>query len=167
MSNNNNAKKASMNNNNNNNNMFQEAMNNWNSQWQNNNWADWGKNLSSMMDFNKVRQNMSRNMEAFTAANQVCLEGAQAISRRGAEMMQKNAQHTYDVLKDAMGSQNIQEAQHKQANLISQMTHGFGENMKEVAQIASKASIEVVEMMNKRLTESTHEFVNCCTPNTK
>ena len=171
-SNSNQAKKAGQASSNNNGNSWNNwsdsnNWNNWNNNWNNGNWADWGKTASAWLDYNGVRRSASRNLEALTAANQVCLESWQAISRRAAEALQYNAQQAYNCAREACNSTTPQEAQNKHAHCLTSMVQNLCDNAKEATQIASKASMEVVELMNRRAEESTHEWANCCASSKK
>lgn len=142
------------------NNPFMDAMNNMQDMFKNNKF-EFPKDMSSMMDVSKVKSSMTKNMEVLTAANQACMETMQNMSRRTVEMMQQNAQHAYECAKHTMDS-NPQDVHHKGAHCMTNIVHNVCEHAKEAVQHVSKTGLEVMDMMNKRAAEASHEFSSCC-----
>ncbi len=138
----------------------------WTNNWNNHNWNNWNQFPNQWFDFNNVRNATSKNMKAFSDANQVMVEGLQAIARRTGDVLQQNAQHSMECLKETWGCKSLPEAQSRQQNLCNTLTQNCFNNAKEVTEIASKATVEVVDICNRRASEATEELANCCATGT-
>jgi hypothetical protein len=120
------------------------------------------ENMGSMpnfMDFATMRQEFSKNIEAWTAANQVALDLGKESARRAVEIMQKNAQSVYDSSKEAASCKNFSDAQHQQMHMISDIMQNAFSQARESADIFSKATKEILDVCNKRVSEALNE---CC-----
>ncbi len=115
--------------------------------------------MPNFMDFGNMRQQFSKNIEAWTAANQVALDFSKESARRCVEVMQKNAQCMYDSSKEAMSCKSLEEAQHKQTHMLADVVHNAFSQAKESADIGSKAAKEILDVCNKRVSEALNE---CC-----
>jgi len=135
----------------------------WSNNWNNHNW---NQLPNQWFDLNNVRNTTSKNMKAFSDASQVMLEGWQAITRRTGDVLQQNAQHSMECLKETCGYKSLPEAQNRQATLYNTLTQNYFNNAKEVTEIASKATVEVVDICNRRTSEATEELATCCATNT-
>lgn len=113
--------------------------------------------MPNFMDFNNLRQQYSKNIEAWTEANQVVLDFSKEAARRAAEVMQRNAQCIYDCSRDAMASKSLEEAQSKQANMIASVMDNTFAQAKESADISSRAAKEILDMCNRRISEALAE----------
>lgn len=134
--------------------------------WNNHNWNNWNQWSNQWFDTNTLRNSTSRNMKAFSDANQVMLEGLQAIARRTGEVCQQNTQQGMECLRDTWGCKSLPEAQSKQASYCTTIAQNCFNNAREVTEIASKATVEVVDICNRRASEASEEFSNCCATGT-
>jgi phasin family protein len=139
---------------------------NYSNYWGNHNWNNWNQFPNQFFDYNNIRNTTSKNMKAFSDANQVMLEGLQAIARRTNDVLQQNAQQSMECLKETMGCRSLPEAQNKHATLYNTLTQNCFNNAKEVTEIASKATVEVVDICNRRASEASEELANCCATGT-
>lgn len=108
---------------------------------------------NSFADWNRMRDQFSRNIEAATTANQVALDCMRESARRSAEVMQKAAQHTYECWKDAAACRTPEDAQNRQADFMNSMIKSSFSNAKEMTEMASRAATEIVEICNRRMQE--------------
>lgn len=129
------------------------------------NWAQNFNQFSKLMpnlgDMNSYKDQASRNVEAATAANQIAVEGAQAITRRAVEVMQQSAQNSMECFREACSSRSPEDAQRAQAEFCNQMVQAACNNAREIAEMASKASMEIVDICNRRLAEAAQEWSEC------
>jgi phasin family protein len=139
-----------------------ENTENWsnNPNWANWNWNSWTNMFQNPVDLNKLRNTTSKNIEAVSAANQVALESLQTISRKTAETIQQNARQSVECCREACNSKNPNEAYSRQADYFNNFLQNCFNNSKEVAEIASKAAAEVIEICNNRMNEATRELCN-------
>ena len=98
-----------------------------------------------------------KNIEALTAANKTAAEGAQAVAKRQAELLQETIEEVSARLKTAMAGASPDSAA-KQAELAKAAFDKALVNMRELAEIASKANSEAFELINQRVLESVEEL---------
>lgn len=109
-------------------------------------------------DFNQWRDQVSKNMKALSAANQVAVDCAQESARRTAELLQKNAQHSYECLKEASNCRSVEDAHANGADWFSSTLKNTSNNSRELTDIMFKAATEIVDIYNRRLHEALCEF---------
>ena len=109
-------------------------------------------------DFNSLMEVQRRNIEAFTAANQVVAEGVQAIARRQAEVMRTNVDEVMTASKDLTAGGAPEMNAEKQANLSKAIFEKQFSNAREVSEMISKSSFEAFDLLNKRAAESFDEL---------
>lgn len=125
-----------------------------NAQQKQNNWFNPFENfaqINSMMDFAQIKHHISKNMEAFAAANQATLECMKETGARIADSAQKN-------LQKAMSCKTPQDA-HSQETLSFMMQNAIS-NIKDTAEICAKTTKDVLDIYNKRFQEAVSEFSN-------
>jgi phasin family protein len=121
----------------------------------NNPFADLFKNN---FDFNQVFSTQRRNLEALSAANQAVVEGAQAISRRQAEVFRANVENVLKVSKEVMTSAGTPEVGvGRQADLARALFENTLSNLREVTETVTKSGFEAFDVLNKRVAESLEE----------
>jgi phasin family protein len=99
-----------------------------------------------------------RNLEAFTQANQLAVEGAHALVKRQIEMTQQTFEDVSTMLRDITQPSSTEDRIAKQTEFTKKMidkglTHG-----REVAALAAKAGSEATEVLQKRTTEGLDEM---------
>lgn len=109
-------------------------------------------------DFNSLFEVQRRNIEAFTAANQVVAEGAQAIARRQAEVLRTNVDQVLNASKDMVSGGTPDVNVEKQATLSKNLFEKQLSNAREVSEMISKSSFEAFDLLNKRAAESFDEL---------
>lgn len=114
--------------------------------------------FNSFSDWNRMRDQFSKNVEAVTSANQVALDCMRESARRSAEAMQKAAQHTYECMKDAASCKTPEDAQNRQADFVNSMIKSSFSNAEEMTKMASRAATEIVEICNRRMQEVVQEM---------
>jgi phasin family protein len=113
--------------------------------------------LPGMPDMEALANAQRRNMEAFTAANRVALEGAQAVARRHMEILQASMTEMTEAMK-AMGSQEAPQTKAaRQAELLKSAYEKAVTNMKELSDLIQKSNAEAVSVLNTRFTEAMDE----------
>ena len=117
--------------------------------------ADMFKNS---FDFNQILSTSRRNMEAISAANQVVVESAQAISRRQAEVARANIDNALKVSKDIMTSGTPETSISKQSDLMKAFFENTLTNLREVSELVTKSSFEAFDVLNRRTAESMEEI---------
>ncbi|WP_029014708.1 phasin family protein [Niveispirillum irakense] len=108
-------------------------------------------------DFDSVLASQRRNVEAVVAANQLALEGAQAVARRHAEIVRQTIEETSSVVTQLITPGTPEDKVAKQAELIKSAFEHASANMKELGEMIAKSNTEAVEVLTKRLQENFDE----------
>lgn len=117
--------------------------------------ADYFKN---MWDFNQLFSTQRRNIEALSTVNQVVVEGAQAISRRQAEVVRSNVENVLKASKDMLTGSSPETSIAKQAELAKAIFENTLSNLREMTEMVTKSGFEAFDVLNKRAAESIEEI---------
>jgi phasin family protein len=110
------------------------------------------------VDVEALAASQRRNIEALTQANQVALEGAQAVLRRQFEIGRQTADEVWVILRDAaQPNASAEDRIAKQAEYSKQAIERGLANAREIAELVTKASTEAFDVITKRVTESLAE----------
>lgn len=99
-----------------------------------------------------------RNLEAFTAANQLAFEGAKAMTQRQVELMQQVWEESAEAAQTLSTAGKPEEQIAKQAALVKRGFERSVANMRELAEIGAKSNSEAAEVLNRRFAEGLDEF---------
>jgi phasin family protein len=120
--------------------------------------------FKSWLDMNQVFSTQRRNIEAISAANQVMVEGAQAISRRQAEIARDQVEQVLKASRDMLSSGTPETNVTKQADLAKSMFENALINFREITEMATKSGFEAFDLLNKRTAESMGELSRSAQP---
>ncbi len=126
----------------------------------------WDMDITKMMadfkvpgvDMDAVLQSQRRNIEALTAANQLAVEGMQAVSRRQMEILQQTMQEASSMMQDLMASGTPEEGVAKQAELVKTAFEKALTNMKEMSEMIAKSNYEAADVISKRISANLDEI---------
>ncbi len=110
------------------------------------------------VDWQELMASQQKNVEALTRANQVLLEGAQAVIQREVEIMQKAMQEFAESSRELMQEGDPQAQAQKRLELAKASFEAALRNMRELAEMAGRSNREALEMINKRAMESFDEI---------
>ena len=110
------------------------------------------------VDWQELMASQQKNVEALTRANQVLLEGAQAVIQREVEIMQRAMQEFAEASRDLMQEGDPQAQAQKRLDLAKASFEAALRNMRELAEMAGRSNREALEMINKRAMESFDEI---------
>jgi len=99
-----------------------------------------------------------RNIEAMTTANQLVIEGIQAVLRREAEILRQTIEESSTVLRDLMAAGAPEEKLAQQTDLLKSSFEKALANLRELAEMAAKSNTEAAEVLTKRVGESLSEL---------
>lgn len=108
-------------------------------------------------DMNPLLQAQRRNAEVFSAVSQVITESVQAIARRQAEILQAGTTEMLQLAKDVAASSSPETAMATQTAFAKTNFENSLSNTRELAEIVSKSSIEVFDVLSKKLSENVDE----------
>lgn len=121
-------------------------------------WKSFTDFKAPVVDINSAINTQRRNIEAFSAASQVLVEGAQAATKHQTDALRENVESLISATKDILTSNSPESNTTKQIALVKNWYEGSMENAREVAELVSKSSTQAFELINKRATESWEEF---------
>lgn len=109
-------------------------------------------------DFEGVVAAQRRNMEAIVAANQLAVEGYQAVARRQAEILRQSLEETSTVISELLTPGTPEDKVAKQAALVKASFEKASANIKELAELVAKSNSEAADVLSKRVKESIEEL---------
>jgi phasin family protein len=121
--------------------------------------------LSNMMkqyklpgvDMDSLVASQKKNLEALTSANRVAVEGLQAVAKRQAEILQETMNETSKAVDALSKAGSPQDIAAKQAELAKGAFERALSNMRELAEMVTKANREATDTVNARITATLDE----------
>lgn len=105
------------------------------------------------MDMSSLGNIMKETAETITSTNQLISDTVQSIAKRGADSFQKNTSEMFNTMKEAASAGDVEQIANCQQNYWRSTVEHNINSAKEILDIASKSSIEVLEVMSKNFTE--------------
>ena len=109
------------------------------------------------VDVESIVASQRRNIEALTAANQLAVEGLQAVMRRQAEIVRASLEEAGGYVNQIATAGTPEEKAAKQAELIKLAFEKSLSNAKELAELVAKSNSEAAEVLSRRVSESLDE----------
>lgn len=110
------------------------------------------------VDMSRMLATGRKNAEAFSAINQMMIEGMQTVTRRQTEMMQENVEGFLKATKDILTSNSPETNTQKQADFTRSMYENSVSSARELSEMISKSCMEAFDLINKRATQSIEEI---------
>ena len=99
-----------------------------------------------------------KNLEALTQANQLAVEGAQAVARRQVELARQAVDEASAVLREWTQPGAPEDRLAKNVELAKQAFEKGVANAREIAELVAKANAEAFNVIQKRVAESFEEI---------
>jgi len=110
------------------------------------------------VNMEQVVASQRRNLEALTAANHLAVQGFQAVTKRQAEILKQTLEQTSVAMREVMAAGSPEDKAARQTELAKEAFERAIANMRELAEMVSKAQTEANEVITKRVTESLDEM---------
>ncbi len=110
------------------------------------------------LDVEAVWAAQRRNIEALSQANQLAVEGVQALARRQIELTRETFEGFSALLRDMAQPASAEDRIAKNTEYAKQMIEKGVNHGREVAMLATKTGAEAAEVLHKRATESLDEI---------
>jgi phasin family protein len=110
------------------------------------------------VDFDALAQTQRRNLEALVAANQLAVEGVQAVTRRQAEILKTTMEEAVAAVQSAFDQTPPEQKLAKQAELAKVAFEKGLANARELAELVTKSNREAFELINKRVAQTIDEL---------
>ena len=109
------------------------------------------------IDADALMNAQQKNIEASASANQLAVEGMQAIGKRQAELFQQAVEESQKTLGELMTQGAPEDRIAKQAETVKATIERTVTNLREISEMLAKSNQEAFEVINKRITESLEE----------
>ena len=110
------------------------------------------------IDLEAAVSSQRKNIEALTQANQLAVEGVQALMRRQVEIARQAMEDFSAMFRDLVQPNGSPEDRFaKQAEYSKHAIEKSVSNAKELTELVTKANTEAFNVINKRVTESLDE----------
>jgi phasin family protein len=110
------------------------------------------------LDVESVLSSQRKNLEAFTQANQLAVEGAQAMAKRQVEIITAAVEEASGALRDLTQPGAPEEKLAKNAELAKSAYQKALSAVEELSDLFTKTNHEAFSVINKRVTESFEEI---------
>lgn len=110
------------------------------------------------VDVDAVVAAQKKNIEALTSANQLAVEGMQAIAKRQADIMRQTVEELQKNMQSFMSNGAPEAKAAKGAELTKTAFEKAIANMKELSEMVAKSNGEAFDVINKRVAESLDEI---------
>ncbi|MGB4101762.1 MAG: phasin family protein [Alphaproteobacteria bacterium] len=114
--------------------------------------------MPGMVDMEAVMDAQRKNMQALAAANQMAIEGMQAVLRRQSEIMRQGMEESSKLMNGVAASASAEEKIAKQAELTKNVLDRTLGNAKELAEMLTRSNYEALEVISTRVGESLEEL---------
>ena len=99
-----------------------------------------------------------RNIEALSQANQLAVEGMQAVAKRQIEIARQTIEDVSALLRDLAQPTSTEDRIAKNTEYAKQMLEKSVNHGREITLLATKAGTEAADVLRKRATEGLDEF---------
>jgi len=99
-----------------------------------------------------------RNIEALTQANQLAVEGMQAVAKRQIEIARQAVEDMSALLRDLAQPASTEDRIVKNTEFAKQMLEKSLNHGREITMLATKAGTEAADVLRRRATEGLDEF---------
>jgi phasin family protein len=113
--------------------------------------------LPALPDMEALLAANRKNIETFSAANRVALEGAQAVAKRQMEMVQSTMTEIAEAMKSLAATDAPHDKAAKQAELLKQAYQRAVAHMKELSDLIQQSNAEALSLINRRFEEAMDE----------
>ena len=110
------------------------------------------------LDVEAMLASQRKNVEAFTAANRLAVEGVQAVMRRQQEIFRQTVEDTSQTLRDVTATAAPDERVGKQLDALREAYDQALTNMQELSEMMTKSNAEASDMIKARISDSLGEL---------
>jgi phasin family protein len=110
------------------------------------------------VDLEPILATQRKNIEALTAANQLAIEGIQAVFRRQGEILRQTVEEAQGIISELMSAGTPEDKIARQADLLKAAFEKALANMKEMAEMVAKSNSEAADVLTVRVKESIEEL---------
>jgi len=112
----------------------------------------------SNINFSALSDILKKNSDVLSEAGKMASESFQSISQKGSDSFQKNATEMFNSMKDAISAGDAKQLNDSTQKYFKKSVENNISNTKEMMDVASKASMEIMDMIGKNITENLHKM---------
>jgi phasin family protein len=109
-------------------------------------------------DMESLIATQRRNIEAVSTANQLAIEGVQAIIRRQTEILRQIVEESSSALRELMATGAPEQKIAQQTDLVKAAFEKALANLRELTEMVAKSNTEAADVLTKRIGESLTEL---------
>ena len=109
-------------------------------------------------DIQSLVATQRRNIEAVSHANQLAIEGVQAVMRRQGEILRQMVEESTSSLKDLMATGAPEAKIAQQTDLVKSAFEKALANLRELTEMVANSNTEAADVLTKRIGESLTEL---------
>jgi phasin family protein len=109
------------------------------------------------LDVEAVVASQRKTIEALTQANQLAVEGVQAVARRQVEIARQAIEEYTSFFREIAQPGTAEEKMAKQAEAVKGALEKALSNTRELTALVTKANTEAFDVLNKRVAEGLDE----------
>jgi phasin family protein len=109
-------------------------------------------------DMEALVASQRKNLEALTQANQLAVEGVQAVARRQVELARQAVEEASALVRDLTQPGAPEDRFAKNAEVAKQAYEKGLANLREIGELVTKANSEALGVINKRIAEGLDEI---------
>jgi phasin family protein len=113
--------------------------------------------LPALLDTKAVLAAHKRNIEVLTKANQIAIDGAQAVVKRNMEILQQTVAEMSETIQALSADGTPQEKAASQAALLKRSYERAIAHTRELGELIQTTNTEAASVLNKRFTEAVEE----------
>jgi phasin family protein len=110
------------------------------------------------LDVESIVASQRKNLEALTQANQLAVEGVQAVARRQVEIARETVDEVSSLVREWTQPGAPEERMAKNAEYAKQAFEKGVANARELAELVTKANTEAFSVIQKRVAEGFEEL---------
>ncbi len=126
------------------------------------NWGDlnnFDMNKFSMKDFQNIdvsalSEILQKNTEALSEAGKMASDSFQSISKKSGDSFQKNTTEMFNSMKDSISAGDMKQLNDSTQKYLKKSVENNINNAKEMMDVASKASMEMMDMIGNNITNN-------------
>lgn len=122
---------------------------------------DFTKNLTGFsfpFDMKTLMETQTRNLQAITEAQQLAMEGFQAIAQRQSEMVSQMVQDNTALAQEVMSESSPEQKIAKQADIMKKVYERSIRDLKEIGELINKSNEDAADVLSKRVSASLTEL---------
>jgi phasin family protein len=110
------------------------------------------------LDVEAAMASQRKNLEAFTQANQLAVQGFQELAKRQVEFARTAMDEATTLVRDWTSIGTAEERLQKQAAFAKQALEKSVTGTREIVELAGKTQTEAFDVLSKRFSESLEEW---------